>query len=86
VKPFTWKQYGKAFISFIYLKKHEGIHTGAKPYVCKQCGKAFCWSCDLRKRENSVVRNALYVSTVEKLLVLPVPSKHMKELTLEGSP
>jgi hypothetical protein len=28
----------------------------------------------------------LYVSNVEKLLVLPVPSKHMKELTLEGSP
>jgi hypothetical protein len=28
----------------------------------------------------------MYISSVEKLLVFPVPSKHTKELTLERSP
>jgi hypothetical protein len=32
--------------------------------------------------ELTVVRNLLYISNVEKLLVLAVTSKHMKEFTL----
>jgi hypothetical protein len=34
----------------------------------------------------TMVRNFIYVSSVEKLLVVPVTSKYMKEFTLEGRP